>query len=261
MEKKYYWFKMQNDFFRRKEIKKLRSIAGGDTYTVIYLKMLLQSLENNGKLYFEGIENTFEEELALELDESADNVGITVKFLLSMGLLAAGEDENTFELEQVHNLVGSETAAAERKRRQRERERQLLLCDNVTDASRFGHVEIEKDIDIDIDIEKEKEKEEKSADKPRSTRTKKEKPVKHKYGVYTNVLLTDEELDKLKIEFPGDYKTRIQRLDDYLEQSGKHYKSHLATIRNWARRDQESGRSNNRLKGQNGGYVSGDLPY
>ncbi|QHJ73707.1 replisome organizer [Butyrivibrio virus Bo-Finn] len=258
MEKKYYWFKMQNDFFRRKEIKKLRSIAGGDTYTVIYLKMLLQSLENNGKLYFEGIENTFEEELALELDESADNVGITVKFLLSMGLLAAGEDENTFELEQVHNLVGSETAAAERKRRQREREKQLLLCDNVTGVSRVGHVEIEKDIDIDIDIEKE----EKSADKPRTTRTKKEKPVKHKHGDYNNVLLSDEELDKLKIEFPTDYETRIQRLDDYLEQSGKHYKSHLATIRNWARRDQENGRSNNRPKGQNsGGYVSGNLPF
>ena len=65
--KKYYWLKLKNDFFRQKEIKKLRQIAGGDTYVIIYLKMQLLSLQNNGRLFFEGYEDTFANELALEL--------------------------------------------------------------------------------------------------------------------------------------------------------------------------------------------------
>ena len=63
------------------------------------------------------------------------------------------------------------------------------------------------------------------------------KPVKHKYGEYKNVLLTDEELDKLKTEYP-DWEERIERLSSYVASTGKSYKSHYATIRNWARKDQ-----------------------
>ena len=64
------------------------------------------------------------------------------------------------------------------------------------------------------------------------------KPKKHKYGEYNNVLLTDEELDKIQNEYP-DWKERIERLSSYVASTGKTYKSHYATIRNWARKDQE----------------------
>lgn len=73
-EKKYYWLKMTDQFFKDKTIKKLRKIAGGDTYTIIYLKMLLTAIKQGNKMYFEGIEDDFMEELALELDEDTDNV-------------------------------------------------------------------------------------------------------------------------------------------------------------------------------------------
>ena len=62
------------------------------------------------------------------------------------------------------------------------------------------------------------------------------KPVKHKYGEYKNVLLADEELEKLKAEYP-DWQDRIERLSSYVASTGKSYKSHYATIRNWARKD------------------------
>ena len=65
------------------------------------------------------------------------------------------------------------------------------------------------------------------------------KPVKHKYGEYNNVLLTDEELDKLKSEYP-DWEARIERLSSYIASKGTKYKSHYATIRNWARKDAEA---------------------
>lgn len=69
-------------------------------------------------------------------------------------------------------------------------------------------------------------------------KSKSDKPVKHKYGEYKNVLLTDEELDKLKTEY-SDWKDRIERLSSYVASTGKSYKSHYATIRNWARKDAE----------------------
>ena len=68
---------------------------------------------------------------------------------------------------------------------------------------------------------------------------KEKKPVRHKYGEYKNVLLTDQELEKLKDEF-HDWEERIERLSSYMASTGKSYKNHLATIRNWAKKDQQN---------------------
>ncbi|EOT43781.1 hypothetical protein [Enterococcus dispar] len=65
----------------------------------------------------------------------------------------------------------------------------------------------------------------------------KAKPVRHKYGEYKNVLLTDQDMEKLQTEFPSDWQDRIERLSSYIASTGKTYKNHLATIRNWARKD------------------------
>lgn len=69
--------------------------------------------------------------------------------------------------------------------------------------------------------------------------TKKE--TRHKFGEYENVLLTDSDIEKLKAEFPTDWEERIERLSSYMASTGKSYKNHLATIRNWARRDGNKG--------------------
>lgn len=76
---------------------------------------------------------------------------------------------------------------------------------------------------------------------------------RHKYGEYSNVLLSDTDLAKLKSEFPNDWEERIERLSAYMASTGKTYKNHLATIRNWAKRDSESqskraGRNESRWK-------------
>lgn len=66
---------------------------------------------------------------------------------------------------------------------------------------------------------------------------------RHEYGEYENVLLSDTDLAKLKEEFPTDWEERIENLSSYMESKGKSYKNHLATIRNWARRDREAERN------------------
>ncbi|MGN8780574.1 replisome organizer [Acidaminococcus fermentans] len=65
------------------------------------------------------------------------------------------------------------------------------------------------------------------------------KPSRHRYGEYKNVLLTDTDVEKLKNEFPNDWDKRIERLSAYMASTGKSYKNHLATIRNWARMQKE----------------------
>ena len=48
--KRYYWLKLHDDFFNSKRIKKMRRMAGGDTYTIIYLKLQLMAMKKDGVL-------------------------------------------------------------------------------------------------------------------------------------------------------------------------------------------------------------------
>ena len=64
------------------------------------------------------------------------------------------------------------------------------------------------------------------------------KVSKHKHGEFNNVLLTDEELEKLKKEF-SDWNERIDKLSIYIGSSGKSYKSHYLTILSWARKEKK----------------------
>ena len=158
MSKKYYWLKLKEDFFRQKEIKKLRKIAGGDTYTIIYLKMQLLSLQNEGILKYEGIEENIAEQIALEIDEDVDNVQITLSFLMANKLIE--EISNTdFFLVKANDCIGKEVDSAARVRAYRERKKQeekrieeeknkLLQCNGDVTKSNT-EIDIDKDIDKD----------------------------------------------------------------------------------------------------------------
>ena len=154
--KRYYWLKLREDFFNSKRIKKLRKLAGGDTYTIIYLKMQLLSLKNEGCLYYTALEDDFVSELALDLDEEEDNVRITVNYLMSCGLLETSDGEE-YEMPFVKECIGSETASTQRVRdfRRRQKDDKALHCNtNETKMKRVCNVEIEIEKDIDIEIEK-----------------------------------------------------------------------------------------------------------
>ena len=64
-------------------------------------------------------------------------------------------------------------------------------------------------------------------------------------GEFENVRLTEEELEKLKEQFPYDWQDRIERLSGYIASKGKRYKSHYATILSWARKDKKDAEARN----------------
>lgn len=151
--KRYFWIQLAQDFFKSKEMKLLRKIAGGDTHTIIYLKMMLISLEDGGHIYYDRLADNLAEEIALVIDENVEDIKITLIFLESKGLLTRNSDRDYF-LEQVPEMVGSETATARRVRKFREN-KQALQC-NTDETKCNGEIDI--DIEIEKDIDKDKDK-------------------------------------------------------------------------------------------------------
>ena len=145
--KRYYWIQLAQDFFKSKEMKLLRKIAGGDTHTIIYLKMMLISLEDGGHIYYDGLADNLAEEIALVIDENVEDIKITLIFLESKGLLTRRNDRDYF-LEQVPEMVGSETASTRRSRKHREL--RGLHCNTIATTCN-GDIDIEKDIDTEIE--------------------------------------------------------------------------------------------------------------
>ena len=115
--KRNYWLKLPKDFFQSKEIKKLQKRAGGDTYVKIYLKMLLLSLTNEGKIYFEQTEGSLAEQLSIEIDENVNDIESLLMYL-NHNKLITSKETGVF-MEQIPEMIGSETVDAERKRRER----------------------------------------------------------------------------------------------------------------------------------------------
>ena len=150
--KRYFWIQLAQDFFKSKEMKLLRKIAGGDTHTIIYLKMMLISLEDGGHIYYDGLADNLAEEIALVIDENVEDIKITLIFLESKGLMTRNSDRDYF-LEQVPEMVGSETASTRRSRKHREL--QKLHCNTIATTC---NGDIDKDIDKEIDIDKDTDK-------------------------------------------------------------------------------------------------------
>lgn len=150
--KRYFWIQLAQDFFKSKEMKLLRKIAGGDTHTIIYLKMMLISLEDRGHIYYDGLADNLAEEIALVIDENVEDIKITLIFLENKGLLTKNSDRDYF-LEQVPEMVGSETASTRRSRKHRKL--QKLHCNTIATTCN-GDIDKEIDIEIEKDIDKDK---------------------------------------------------------------------------------------------------------
>ena len=222
--RRYYWLKLKEDFFTDKRIKRLRKISGGDTYTIIYLKLLLLSLKDSGKLYYDGVETDFIKELALTIDETEDDVMVTVNYLVAQGLMEIITENDEYFLTEIPSLIGSETASTRRSRKSRGQKAlqsgtSATSC-NLLQQNCNGDIEIDKEIDIELEKEGEIEK-----------------ISPNLYGEYKNVSLTDEEYGKLKDKMQGHREEMIEKLSTYMQSTGRNYKDHYATLVHWYEQD------------------------
>ena len=237
-DKKYYWLKLKRDFFKRHDIQIIEGMPNGKDYILFYLKLLCESVDHDGNLRFSEEIPYNEEMLATITNTNIDIVRSAVKLFVGLHMMEVMND-GTYYMSQVQKMIGSETYWAQKKREQKEKKAlqeqnvgnfPTLSNDFPTSPSKSIDKEIDIDIDKDIDIELES-----NADSTNPPPTPKPvKPIKHKYGEYKHVLLSDEDVEKLQKEY-GENLTdaSITFLDEYIEMKGYKAKNHYLAIRKW----------------------------
>lgn len=209
MAKTYFWLKIQDEFFRQKEIKILRNMERGAVYIIIYQKMLLYSLKNESKLFFDNLQDTFEEELALLLDEKVEDVKATVDFLEKANLMECVSSDE-FLLLQVNELTGRESETAKRVRKHRESKKEEDLDKKEEGSTKEDECD-EKVEDSDEKVEGATKKEEKSTEKGKQP-VKEDKVIAKK----VNVIINNDE-DTLKSDETFCNKNVTPYIDTELE--------------------------------------------
>lgn len=223
VNRRYYWLQLKEDFFKSKEMKLMRKLPGGEELTIIYLKIMLASLPDEGKIYFEGLAEDLAEELALLIDEDTEAVRMALMFLTKKNLLTTS-DNYQFTLEQVPEMIGSETASTRRSRKHREGQK-ALQCN--TDATKCnGDIDIE--IDIEKDIELDQEQEQKNAVGGENLIFKK---LKEAFGeMSVNGTMVDE-VEKLLKQYGQELV--VLALDKTILNAGKSLRYTMSILQRW----------------------------
>ncbi|HFI0826262.1 TPA: phage replisome organizer N-terminal domain-containing protein [Streptococcus suis] len=156
--KVYFWLKIDKKFFDNIFIKKLKTTPNGYAMTVIYMRLLLESLDSDCILYYEGYFDNLKDELALKLDVSEKDMEMTIEYFTKCGLIQIDEDKNA-ELTQAKAMVMSETNWASYKRGQRQNKESLDNVQKSWTNSNSCPTEIESKIESEIESKKESKKE------------------------------------------------------------------------------------------------------
>ena len=229
---KFYWLKLDKDFFKRHDIKIIESMPKGKDYILFYLKLLCESLDHDGNLRFNDQIPYNEDMLATITNTDPDTVRSAIQVFSNLKMIEI-LDDGTYFMNAVNKMIGSETKWAEYKRNQRfttdvvnrsiEQNEVLKIGQCPTDVqqeSKNCPIEIEKEIEKEIEIEIEKDS------------------ARARLGIFNNVLLTKGELEELQRLNPDDWQEMIENLSAYMKSKGKYYDDHFATMMAWKRRDE-----------------------
>ena len=157
----YFWLKVDKKFFDNLFIKRLKNMPGGYTMTVIYIRLMLESLEDDCILYYEGYFDSLVQELALKLDVSEDDINMTVAYFTKCGLIQIDDDGHA-TLSQAKAMVESETNWAKYKRDQRKNSQNLPKLENVQNKKTISNScptekEIDKELELELELKLDKE--------------------------------------------------------------------------------------------------------
>ena len=213
MSKKYYWLKLDRNFFKRHDIRIIEDMPNGKEYVLFFMKLLVESIDHEGSLRFNDLIPYNDQMLSTITNTNIDIVRSAIKLFQSLNLLQIWDDQTIF-VSDTQKMLGESKST---HRVQRYREKHKLIENkqqrNVTETLHETEIEKEKEIDIDKEI-----------------KNKDIKPKKNVYGEFKNVKLTDDEYKKL--EEKG-LLNDIEKLSSYIESKGVRYKSHYATILVW----------------------------
>ena len=154
--KRFYWLKLEKDFFKRHDIRVVESMPNGKDYILFYLKLLCESTSHEGYLRFSPTIPYSEDMLATITNTNVDVVRTAIKIFTELKMMEV-LDDGTFYLQQVQKMIGSATGQTIRKAESKDRK--LLGGNSVVKSTTEIDIDIEKDkekeLEIDIDTNKE----------------------------------------------------------------------------------------------------------
>lgn len=229
--RKYYYLKLKENFFTTEKMVILESAQDGLLYSNLLLKIYLMSLKSGGILMLgDGLPHT-PQTIATFTRHQIGTVERALKLFIEFGFVEVLTD-GTYYMADIQLLIGQSSTEGERKKEERMRlKRQKLLPSGQTDKcppySR-GDICLPEIRDKRLDI-RDKSIENRECDNDA-----------HAYGKYGNVFLSDKEISELQTELSASVlQDYVERLSEYMESTGREYKSHAATIRRWANADRK----------------------
>lgn len=276
------WIKIATDIFDDEKILLIESMPAADSIITIWFKLLaLAGKQNNSGVFMMNDRLAYTDEMLATIfrrDISIVRLALNTFEQFEMIEIIEGvitipkweKHQNIERMEQIKNQRKEINARYYQNHKKAEisSKTSYKTRSDVTDKNknRIDKIRIEEDKNILVNKELElnnktlanenisdipESDDSASASSEKSNRKKKSEPVRHKYGMYQNVLLSDEEMEKLKAEFPDDWAERIEELSEGIDSKGYKYKNFLSTIRKWARDGHKPYRKNANAPNQN----------
>ena len=123
-ERRFYWLKLKNTYFNQISQKKMRKQPSGKDMQIIYLRMMLLSINSEGCIYYQGVYNT----LAEEFDEPVELIEKTLNYLIDNHMITV-DDADSYYLPEAVDCIGSEAASTQRSRECRARKKARAEAD------------------------------------------------------------------------------------------------------------------------------------
>lgn len=250
-QKRFYWLKLNRDFFKRHDIRIIEAMPDGRDYVLFYLKMMCESVDHDGSLRFnESIPYT-EDMLATITNTNVAIVKAALDVFVKLHIMEIQED-GTYFMPKVSKMIGSAVDNDNANRQRRFREKNNKCNDDVTQSVTKNNADVtqsvtsdatknneskskskskEKELEIELES-KEEVKEENAAEAAHASTPP--KPTKHSFGEFKHVKLTDEEHRRLIEQYGEDDTAEAVRiLDEYIEEKGYKTKNQYLTMKKW----------------------------
>ena len=233
--KRYYWLKLPHTYFNQLEQKKMKKHENGCNMQVIYLRMMLLSINTEGYIYYQGVYDTLEEELAEEFNEPIELIKTTLEYLKENHMIQIGDDNSCF-IPEAEEHTGREDLSTERVRKYRARKKEETECNKCNVTETFQETECNKcnvtetEVVVSCNTEKEVELEKEKEEELETSKSKRFTPP------------TYEEVENYCIE--NNYTVNAERFVDFYEAKGwligkNKMKDWKAAVRTWERKQKE----------------------
>ena len=228
------WIKITTDIFDDEKILLIESLPEADSIIVIWFKLLcLAGKQNNSGVFMMNDNIPYTDKmLATIFRRKESTVKIALETFAKFGMVEIVDNVITIpkwgKHQSIDQLENKREYMREYMADYRQKQKQIACKTNSKTNSKTNVSTLDKNRLDKNRLDKTRE------DTVIGSAEPKHKPEKHKYGEYNNVMLTDDEIAKLRNDY-GIEKTdkAITFLDAYIEEKGYKAKSHYLSMKRW----------------------------